>query len=76
MTTADGVAVGEPDRPGVPVGDTELVGVAFGVGVAVAVGGAVVRAGPGAIEGAGDGEACPVVEELPTVAVCAGLTST
>jgi hypothetical protein len=60
----------------VAVGDTELVGVAFGVGVAVAVGDDVVRAGPGAIEGEGDGEACPVVEGLPTVAVGGGLNST
>jgi hypothetical protein len=60
----------------VAVGETELVGVAFGVGVDVAVGGDVVRAGPGAVEGEGEGEDCPVVEGLPTVAVCAGLTST
>jgi hypothetical protein len=58
----------------VAVGDTELVGVAFGVGDDVAVGGDVVRAGPGAVEG--EGEDCPVVEGLPTVAVCVGLTST
>ena len=58
------------------VGDTELVGVAFGVGVGVAVGDDVVRAGAGAKEGEGVGEACPVVEGLPTVAVCVGLTST
>jgi hypothetical protein len=58
----------------VPVGDTELVGLAFGVGVDVVVGGDVVRADPGAAEGGREG--CPVVEGLPTVAGCVGLTNT
>ena len=66
MASADGVAVGERTGCGVPVGDTELVG----VGVVV-VGGDVVRVGSGVIDG------CPVVEELPAGAVCGGgLTST
>ena len=61
-------SVSGPDV-GVPVGDTELVGV--GVGVGVVVGGDVVRDGSGEIDG------CPVVEELPAGAVCGGgLTST
>ena len=72
VATADGVAVGELPRRGVPVGDPELVGLAFGVGVGVVVGGDVVRAGAGEVEV----EGCPVVEGLPTVAVGAGLTST
>jgi hypothetical protein len=61
----------------VPAGDTELVGLVFGVGVGLRVGvdvvagGDVVRAG--AVEVEVDG--CPV-EGLLTVAVCAGLTST
>jgi hypothetical protein len=59
----------------VPVGDTELVGVAFGVGDGVAVGDDVARAGAGENDGEGDGESCPV-EGLPTVAAGAGLTST
>ena len=46
----------------------------LGIERCVAVGGDIVRAGPGAVEG--DGEDCPVVEGLPTVAVCVGLTST
>ncbi|HEY6310467.1 MAG TPA: hypothetical protein VIY52_06615 [Streptosporangiaceae bacterium] len=74
VATADGVAVGELPRRGVPVGDPELVGLAFGVGVDVVVGGDVVRAGADEVEGAG--EDCPVVEELPPVAVGVGLTST
>ncbi len=59
-----------------PVGDTELVGLAFGVAVGVVVGGAVVRAGSGEGEGEGEGEDCPGVEGLPAVAGGAGLTST
>jgi hypothetical protein len=74
VATADGVAVGELTGCGVPVGDPELVGLAFGVGVGVVVGGDVVRAGAGEVEV--EVEGCPVVEGLPTVAVCAGLTST
>lgn len=67
MAAADGVAVRERTGCGVPVGDTELVG----VGVGVVVGGDVVRDGSGEIDG------CPVVEELPAGAVCGGgLTST
>jgi hypothetical protein len=62
------VAVAERLGRGVRVGDTELVGLAFGVGVDVAAGGAVVWAGAG--------EDCPVVAGLPTVAACGGLTST
>jgi hypothetical protein len=72
VATADGVAVGELPRLGAPVGDPELVGLAFGVGVGVVVGGDVVRAGAGEVEV----EGCPVVEGLPAVAVGAGLTST
>ncbi len=74
----DGVAVGERARRGVTVGDTELVGLGFRVGVDVVVGGAVVRAGSneGEVEVEGEGEDCPVVEELPPVVVDAGLTST
>jgi hypothetical protein len=73
VATADDVAVGEPAGFGVPVGDAELVGLAFGVrvdvavGVGVGVGGDVVRAG------AVEVEVCP--EGLLTVAVCAGATS-
>lgn len=67
MAAADGVAVRERTGCGVPVGDTELVG----VGVGVVVGGDVVRDGSGEIDG------CPVVEELPAGAVGGGgLTST
>jgi hypothetical protein len=67
VAAADGVAVRERTGCGVPVGDTELVG----VGVGVVVGGDVVRDGSGEIDG------CPVVEELPAGAVCGGgLTST
>lgn len=67
MAAPDGVAVRERTGCGVPVGDTELVG----VGVGVVVGGDVVRDGSGEIDG------CPVVEELPAGAVCGGgLTST
>ena len=69
---ADGVAVGEWARPGVPVGDAERVGVCFGVGVADVVGGGAVRVGAVEVEV----EGCPVVEGLPAVAVGAGLTST
>jgi hypothetical protein len=69
VAAADGVAVRERTGCGVPVEDTELVGV--GVGVGVVVGGDVVRDGSGEIDG------CPVVEELPTGPVCGGgLTST
>ena len=53
-----------------PVGDAELVGVCFGVGVADVVGGDVVRVGSDEAEG------CTVVEGLPVVPVCVGLTST
>jgi hypothetical protein len=67
VAAADGVAVRERTGCGVPVGDTELVG----VGVGVVDGGDVVRDGSGEIDG------CPVVEELPAGAVCGGgLTST
>jgi hypothetical protein len=67
VAASDGVAVRERTGCGVPVGDTELVG----VGVGVVVGGDVVRDGSGEIDG------CPVVEELPAGAVCGGgLTST
>jgi hypothetical protein len=66
VAAADGVAVGERVRCGVSVGDTDLVGVSVGV----VIGGDVVRAGSDEVEG------CPVVEGLPTVAVCVGLTST
>jgi hypothetical protein len=58
----------------VTVGDTELVGVAFGVGVDLAVGDDLARVGAGTKDGDGDG--CPVVEGFPTVAAGAGLTST
>ncbi|MGB6577113.1 MAG: hypothetical protein WBF34_04260 [Streptosporangiaceae bacterium] len=69
MASADGVAVRERTGCGVPVGDTERVGV--GVGVGVVVGRVVVRVGSGEIDG------CPVVEELPAGAVGGGgLTST
>ena len=74
VAAADGVAVGEPASRGVSVGDAELVGVAFAVGVDVVVVGDGVRAGPGEVEL--EVEDCPVVEEVPTVAVCVGLTST
>jgi hypothetical protein len=68
VESAEGVAVRERTGCGVPVGDTELVGVGVGV---VVVGGDVVRVGSGVIDG------CPVVEELPAGAVCGGgLTST
>ena len=66
VPVTDGVAVGVRVGCGVPE-DTELVGV--GVGVGVAVGGAVVRAGSVEVDG------CTVVEELPPVAVGAGLKS-
>ena len=64
VPVTDGVAVGVRVGCGVPE-DTELVG----VGVGVAVGGAVVRAGSVEVDG------CTVVEELPPVAVGAGLKS-
>ena len=69
VASAAGVAVGERTGCGVPVGDTELVGV--GVAVGVVVGGDVVRVGSGEIDG------CPVVEEVPADAVGegGGLTS-
>ena len=67
MASAAGVAVGERTGCGVPVGDTELVGV--GVGVGLVVGGDVVRVGSGEVDG------CPVVEELPAGVVGGGLTS-
>jgi hypothetical protein len=51
VATADGVTVGERARCGVSVGDTELVGVRFGVDVGVVIGGDVIRAGPGEVEG-------------------------
>ncbi len=70
VAVADGDAVGERARRGVPVGDAELVGVRFGVGVADVVGGDVVRTGSDEVEG------CTVVEGLPAVRVGAGLTST
>ncbi len=72
VAVADGVAVGERSRPGVPVGDAERVGVCFGVGVADVVGGGAVRVGAVEVEG------CTVVEELPAfpAPVGAGLTST
>ena len=58
------------------VGDTEVVGVAFGVGDDVAVGDDLARAGADENDVEGDVEGCPVVEGLPTVAAGAGLTST
>jgi hypothetical protein len=67
VAAADGVAVGERTGCGVPVGDTELVGV--GVAVGVVVGGDVVRAGSGEVDD------CPVGEGVPAVVVCGGLTS-
>lgn len=67
VASAAGVAVGERTGCGVPVGDTELVGV--GVAVGVVVGGDVVRVGSDEIDG------CPVVEEVPADGVCGGLTS-
>lgn len=70
MAAADGVAVGERTGCGVPVGDTELVGVGVGVAVGVVVGGDAVRAGSGEVDG------CPVVEELPAGMVGGGLKST
>ncbi len=74
VTAADGVAVGEPASRGVSVGDAELVGVALAVGLDVVAGGDGVRAGAGEV--GLELEDCPVVEGLPAVAVCAGLTST
>ena len=66
VAAAGGVAVRERAGCGVSVGDAERVG----VGVGVVVGGDVVRADEGEVDG------CPVVEELPAVVVCGGLTST
>ena len=65
-----------PASRGVSVGDAELVGVAFAVGVDVVVDddGDGVRVGAGEV-GLGL-EGCPVVEGLPAVAACGGLTST
>jgi hypothetical protein len=62
VASAAGVAVGDRTGCGVPVGDTELVG----VGVGLVVGGDVVRVGSGEVDG------CPVVEELPAGAVGGG----
>ncbi len=70
VAVADGVAVGEWARPGVPDGDAERVGVCFGVGVADVVGGGAVRLGAVEVEG------CPVGEELPAFPDPVGLTST
>ena len=78
VAAADGGADGEPASCGVSVGDAELAGVAFAVGVDVVVDGDGdgVRLGAGEV-GLGLGlEGCPVVEGLPAVAACGGLTST
>jgi hypothetical protein len=76
VAAADGGADGEPPSCGVSVGDAELAGVAFAVGVDVVVDGD----GDGVRVGAGEVglglEGCPVVEGLPAVAACGGLTST
>jgi hypothetical protein len=74
VAAADGGADGEPPSCGVSVGDAELAGVAFAAGVDVVVDGDGVRVGAGEV-GLGL-EGCPVVEGLPTVAACGGLTST
>jgi hypothetical protein len=58
----------------VPVGDAELVGLAFGVGVDVVVGVGVGVGGDAVRAGAVEVEGCP--EGLLTVAVCTGATST
>jgi hypothetical protein len=76
VAAADGGADGEPPSCGVSVGDAELAGVAFAAGVDVVVDGD----GDGVRVGAGEVglglEGCPVVEGLPAVAACGGLTST
>jgi len=79
--TVAGDVVGTPLGRGVPVGDTELVGVAFEVGVGVAVGvcfevglgvlvgGGVVATDPGEVAGC-------TVWVTPAAVVGGGLTST
>ena len=59
-----------------PVGDTELVGLVFGVGVGLVVGVDVTAGGDVLEAGAVEVEVEAPVEGLLTVAVCAGLTST
>jgi len=75
VAAADAGAEGEPPScGGVSVGDAELAGVAFAAGVDVVADGD----GDGVRVGAGEVglglEGCPVVEEVPAVAGCGGLT--
>jgi hypothetical protein len=75
VAAADGVADGAPPScGGVSAGDAELVGVAFAAGVDVVVDGDGDGDRVGAVEVGLGLEGCPVVEEVPAVAGCGGLT--